>query len=578
MFALTAGLFLAGCGGLGADNGVGPGPGPGPGLTGLPTVNLSDSAEVQYVFLSGVGRRSVGSQIAVFDFVRASVDAFVTTTRFVPNADLSTGGWGESPLFSKLNEAAPDDSTYVTYLSGDPSLLLQLQPRTVSNPEAEHVLRVRVSAAGSSRFTVELLQGTMRVGFWQFTCIEEFHTHSLTLSDSQRETITDYSNLRVRVTAESTGDRVSWVSFEIRDSAEMVIPGDHQGSGTLPSVQLDGYTANSYLVTVPTPIFQAPNAYDSLTMGLISLDEIGTGGNRIPLAQNVRLEDLDTALLPVPFALDLTVFRGRQSTVTLRIDNEVLRFDHGTETVQFDRELFKEFNYDLDEQAIVSRLSDFVTFDLTAMPEASRPTMSNGTPATMLHLTGDAIALSTNPRSLQSADPTPNFEVIHPVFVDEGFLVEPQQLGTGIAVGTYSLIEPDPRDILEEGLMITALKGSWRPFTQVLGNLGEFVMVALPNSRDTEVQQVVAFTRNSAGRPTNVHIGVVDYTDGSVLLNPVEILSLLPPENYPANGYAVQGTVSELTRIGGVVRHGRFQLGDPPAGFPSTGLFVVFRK
>lgn len=573
MYALTAGLVLAGCGGAGT--GIGPGPGPGP--TGLPTVNLSDNAEVQFLFLSGVGRRDVGSQIAVFDFVRASVDSFVTTTRFAPSADLSVGGWEVSPLFSKVNEAIPDDNSFATYTSGDPSFLLQLPARTVPNPDAEHVLRVRVSAAASSQFTVELLQGNFRVGHWQFSCVSEFHTHSLTLSDAQRDSIVDYTNLRVRVTAENPGDRVSWVSFEVRDSAQVIIPGDLQGSDTLPHVRLDGYTSNSYLVSVPNPVFKAPNSFDSLTMGLLRLDEIGLGGNRIPVAENIRLEDLDVDLLPVPFALDLTVFSGRQSTVTLRLDNEVLRFDSDTDTVVFDRDLFKELNFDPTEQALLSQLSDYISFDLSAMPAANRPTMSNGSVATFLHVSGDAVALSTNPRRLDSANTASNFEVIHPLFVDEGFLIEPQQLGTGTAVGSYTLIEPDPRDILDEGLVITAAKGSWRPFTDVLGNMGDFVMVAFPNSRDTDVQQVVAFTRNAAGRATNVHVGMVDYADGDFYLMPVAYASMLGPGNAPAE-HLFYGTVSELNRVGGVVRHGTFTLDNAPAGWPDTGLFVVLRK
>jgi hypothetical protein len=126
-----------------------------------------------------------------------------------PDADVSAGGWGAAPLWSKLDEELPDDADHVMSASppaGD-AYEVSLSPLGDPGVSTGHVLRWRAQAdlvGPVVTVTPALYQGATLIATLTPRVLgEAFTTYEDTLSGAQADAITDYSALSVRFTADA---------------------------------------------------------------------------------------------------------------------------------------------------------------------------------------------------------------------------------------------------------------------------------------------------------------------------------------------------------------------------------------
>ncbi len=123
-----------------------------------------------------------------------------------PDSDISAGLWepigGESTLFAAVNGATDDD--YIEALNGE-NTTCELGLTTVTDPEVAtgHILRVRLQGTGSGgpeRLVIQLFEGaTQRAASPNLTSRAAWDTQTYTLTAGEADSITDYSDLRVKL-------------------------------------------------------------------------------------------------------------------------------------------------------------------------------------------------------------------------------------------------------------------------------------------------------------------------------------------------------------------------------------------
>jgi len=124
-----------------------------------------------------------------------------------PISDISSGTWSIVPLYPKIDETIPDDSDYI-YSSADPindPCEFLLGSEQDPNTSIDHILSYRYSRSGTTgqlNLTVQVVEGTTIIATWTHTNINTgWLDAQQTLSESQANSITNYSNLRIRFTA-----------------------------------------------------------------------------------------------------------------------------------------------------------------------------------------------------------------------------------------------------------------------------------------------------------------------------------------------------------------------------------------
>lgn len=144
-----------------------------------------------------------------------------------PISDITVGSWVPSSgtdLFSRLNEVVPSDVTEIsyTYSFSQDSFEVKLGPVSDPTSSANHILSVRVQDAVLGDLNVELYQGSTPI-FASLATGLVFTTVVLTLSAAAADSITDYTDLRVRVTggtfANSGLSEVSWIELQVPNVA-----------------------------------------------------------------------------------------------------------------------------------------------------------------------------------------------------------------------------------------------------------------------------------------------------------------------------------------------------------------------
>ena len=166
------------------------------------------------------------------------------TNQFLrPDSDINPGNWDDpcpgcdtdAELFDEIDEVSQDNSDYVTsdtLLIINDQDVLEVGLTDVTDPESseEHTVRYayRKSQVGGITIdmTVRLLQGAAEIASWTHNDISNsFTTSSQTLSDSQINQITDYSDLRLEFTVEYVSGvapfsevDISWAEIEIPPS------------------------------------------------------------------------------------------------------------------------------------------------------------------------------------------------------------------------------------------------------------------------------------------------------------------------------------------------------------------------
>ncbi len=143
-----------------------------------------------------------------------TIDAFllgeVHTIR--PISDISIGSWTDTrlgnddgELWDELDEVTPDDNTTAITATGSGSFEVKLESAPDPGFHFGHTVYVRAKVEndnGSSRnIVIQLFQGaTLIASENQPVLTESYVTYSMTLTETQASNITDYSDLRVRVT------------------------------------------------------------------------------------------------------------------------------------------------------------------------------------------------------------------------------------------------------------------------------------------------------------------------------------------------------------------------------------------
>jgi hypothetical protein len=283
------------------------------------------------------------------------------------------------------------------------------------------------------------------------------------------------------------------------------------------------------------------------------------------------------------FPARIRVLPGRFTSLPVLLDGGMFSLEG--EQVVFDKEQFRLRNNIVSEtDPLRTYFSDYVSFDLSAMPASERPVLSNGTTADRIFLSGDNYAIGTNGRievlTLDSNEP-----------IVGTFGLENTQGGRDTP-GTYNLTQVDPSDL--SGIArITAAAGQWRSDTRSFSGMGAFEFILFPTSRDEAPdatdpngiqpdrdQELALVQRNAAGQVTAFYFGYADLDAGTFTAYPIRNLV-----DAGVSG-EVTGTLSGFTNANGsatasfdLVRRGTFQFeGAPGNGIPASGTFVVFRK
>lgn len=125
-----------------------------------------------------------------------------------PTSDVAVGDWGDSPLWSKLDGASPDDGEFIT-AADDAPCEIALGP--LSEPGGGTVyIRVRYrkqAEAADASLRVDLMDGATLVATRTLPVTSEvFATTTIELSGEERASISGWSNLRVRLSNLPFGD------------------------------------------------------------------------------------------------------------------------------------------------------------------------------------------------------------------------------------------------------------------------------------------------------------------------------------------------------------------------------------
>jgi len=142
-----------------------------------------------------------------------------------PDSDIENpGAWTTEPLWQKIDEEPYDDGDYVISPKTASGKAFTVGLSSVTDPEIHtgHTLRIRARvSAVSGTIKFELLQGAVVIKDSGDIALDSsaFQEHSFTLSEIEAENITDYTALRVRITAVATANNkyqwVSWARLEV---------------------------------------------------------------------------------------------------------------------------------------------------------------------------------------------------------------------------------------------------------------------------------------------------------------------------------------------------------------------------
>lgn len=143
-----------------------------------------------------------------------------------PTSDITVGSWTTSPLWSKLDEQVASDADFIQSGLDPANQMCEVRCGSLSDPACtkEHLVRYRIGKDTTGGkvidFTVALYQSTTSIATWTHSNVDVFATYTQTLTEAQAKAITDYTNLRLRFTANvgsGTGSRrgvVSWAELD----------------------------------------------------------------------------------------------------------------------------------------------------------------------------------------------------------------------------------------------------------------------------------------------------------------------------------------------------------------------------
>ena len=127
-----------------------------------------------------------------------------TPSKLRPTADITVGSWVPSTgstLYGVLDEASPDDGDNAT-LAGTGTMEVKFAPGLDPNVSYGHTVRYRVQGDGARQWVARLVQGTTVISTDATRTPPSggYTTYSWTLTDAEANAITDYTDLRLRIT------------------------------------------------------------------------------------------------------------------------------------------------------------------------------------------------------------------------------------------------------------------------------------------------------------------------------------------------------------------------------------------
>lgn len=149
-----------------------------------------------------------------------------------PVDDVTTGDWEVPPLHEKVGTEEPNDASFI-YSRMNPSggsqdtTELLLSDLDVPSEGASHTLRYRArkDQAGGRKIhlTLQLRDGASVIAEYSHTNISHtFSLEEIVLSQSEVDLIEDYTDLRVRIVASSSGApqgrraEISWIELDVQ--------------------------------------------------------------------------------------------------------------------------------------------------------------------------------------------------------------------------------------------------------------------------------------------------------------------------------------------------------------------------
>lgn len=140
-----------------------------------------------------------------------------------PDGDISTSTWTTTPLWEKLDETTSDGATTQITTGNNPTnQAFEVSLSNVSDPSSStgHVVRYAINSnKNTCSGSAALIQGTTTIASKTITSWPTtYTTDSFTLTSGQADSITDYTDLRVRLTASCTAGgntKASWIELEV---------------------------------------------------------------------------------------------------------------------------------------------------------------------------------------------------------------------------------------------------------------------------------------------------------------------------------------------------------------------------
>lgn len=354
-------------------------------------------------------------------------------------------------------------------------------------------------------------------------------------------------------------------TVQLQNGPADFVPGSEQVTPSTLSVQLDGYTVNQRDISIPMAGV-AEKSYTEYPFIIDQLREVTDASGNTILRSSAGTYAYET---PDPFDVRVKVFPGRQTALQVRLDDQTVKWVAG-QNVLFDEDRFTNLNYDPISKSIKGYLSDYLSFDISAMSAADRPNIdATGNPAERIYFSGDGIAIS------EGMGTGSVFELLDPVSIKSGTVRLGSTIAGKKAANTYKLDETDP------GLnLLTALVGTWKEYSDIVTPTDTVSMISLPNSEEDTRETLVLFRRNTAGKITAMWHGYVDYSTTNTSTGIFRLFPIKTLASGQTTGEEVAGTVSGIVRSNSVVKRADWDAsGTIPGsfGFPLNGAYAVVR-
>lgn len=147
-----------------------------------------------------------------------------------PDSDVATTGWSSTPLWSKIDESSASDADAITGIFTSNTLATaEVGLSNVSDPlqNTGHKISVRARTNNPSleeTFFCDIVQGTTVKATLIAVLSGSYITYTYTLSGTEADSISNYSDLRLRFRATTIAAdpiglsiNVSWAQFETPD-------------------------------------------------------------------------------------------------------------------------------------------------------------------------------------------------------------------------------------------------------------------------------------------------------------------------------------------------------------------------